>query len=554
MLGGRYLLVRPIARGGMADVWEGYDEVLSRPVATKLLQSHLAEDGIFLERFRREAVTAARLVHPGVVSTFDTGVDGGTAYIVMELVRGFTLRQLLNENGSLQPWLAVAITRQIADVLIYAHQAGLVHRDIKPANILLTDDEWGGLRVKVTDFGIAKATSGLGSDLTRTGIVLGTPKYLSPEQISGKEPDSRADLYSLGVVLFEMLAGAPPFVGNSDMTIALAHLNDRPPRVSSRAGGVPPALDRLVGDLLTKDPQQRVSSAFVVRQRLDELKLSPQPASLATGRRGVVPPAGSGGMNTPRQPDPADRSPSRTATPRSHAALTAVFAATGSAPALAGRSQRQGGGSDQYGGPGTEVLAPTATPPRSSRRRRGPGFVVLGLVVAGAAVAGVLLAGRDKGAPPGRPPTLPVLTQQITSVTPFMLRGAPDDPEGLPLVFDGNPTTAWHTDEYSTANFGNLYPGLGLDIHLTRTGTLHRLVVTSPTDGWAAQTYVSTVPISSGQPVSAWGKPTDSKTGISGSATFDLNGQRGQWVLLWLTHLGASGPPYQATVNEISLT
>ena len=223
----------------MADVWEGHDEVLSRPVAVKLLQAHLAEDGVFLERFRREAVTAARLAHPGVVSTFDTGVDAGTAYIVMELVRGSHVAPAAQRTRATPPWLAVAIARQIADVLMYAHQAGLVHRDIKPANVLLTDDGWGGLRVKVTDFGIAKAGSGLGGDLTRTGIVLGTPKYLSPEQISGKEPDARADLYSLGIVLFEMLAGAPPFVGTTDMATALAHLNDRPPRLSSRAPDAP---------------------------------------------------------------------------------------------------------------------------------------------------------------------------------------------------------------------------------------------------------------------------------------------------------------------------
>ncbi len=151
--------------------------------------------------------------------------------------------------------------------------------------MLLTDDEWGGLRVKVTDFGIAKAGSGLGADLTRTGIVLGTPKYLSPEQISGKEPDARADLYSLGVVLFEMISGAPPFVGNTDMTTALAHLNDRPPRLSSRAPDVPPPLDRLVADLLAKDPQRRVPSAYALRQRLDELGLWAPGPSGGNGRR-----------------------------------------------------------------------------------------------------------------------------------------------------------------------------------------------------------------------------------------------------------------------------
>jgi hypothetical protein len=179
--------------------------------------------------------------------------------------------------------------------------------------------------------------------------------------------------------------------------------------------------------------------------------------------------------------------------------------------------------------------------------------VVLGLVVAGAVVAGVLLVERDKR-PAGRGSAETALTSHITSVSPFMLRGNPDDPQDLPLLFDHNPATAWHTDQYRTANFGNLYPGLGLNIQLSGASTLHRLVVTSPTAGWAAQTYVSATPIAAGQPVSAWGQATDTKTGISGSATFDLAGRRGQFVLLWLTHLSASGPPFQVSINEITLS
>jgi serine/threonine-protein kinase len=538
----------------MADVWEGHDEVLSRPVAVKLLQAHLAEDGVFLERFRREAVTAARLAHPGVVSTFDTGVDMGTAYIVMELVRGRTLRQLLNEAGSLQPWLAVAITRQIADVMVYAHQAGLVHRDIKPANVLLTDDEWGGLRVKVTDFGIAKASTGAGGDLTRTGIVLGTPKYLSPEQIRGMEPDARADLYSLGVVLFEMLTGSPPFAGNTDIATALAHLNERPPRASSRARDVSPALDRLVADLLTKDPQRRVSSASALRQRLDQLDLSPPLLHGATSRRAPGSPAGA--PQSRRGPtDVSYPSVLTASTPRSAAAPTAVLAA-GSASTRPNANHGNGAApppaSDH--GPGPDAMPGNRAHRGLARRRRGPGLVVLGLVVAGVVVAWVLVAGRDKRPSPTRTSGQSAVASHITAVSPFMLSGAPDDPQGLPFLYDGNPATAWHTDQYRTANFGNLYPGLGLAIHLSGTATLHRLVVTSPTSGWAAQTYVSPVAIASGQPVVAWGSPTDTKTGISGSATFDLGRRRGAWVLLWLTHLDATGPPFQATIDEITVS
>ncbi|MGH8922322.1 MAG: protein kinase domain-containing protein, partial [Actinomycetes bacterium] len=240
-LGGRYRLRQPIAVGGMAEVWEGYDETLSRPVAVKVLKTHLAADDSFRERFRREAITAARLVHPNVVATFDTGLDAGTAFIVMELVRGWTLRELLSERGPLPPALAVVITDQIADALGYAHRSGLIHRDVKPANVLLCDDDASMPRVKVADFGIAKATEQLDLDLTQTGMLIGTPKYLSPEQVDGREPDARADLYALGVVLFEMLAGRAPFTAQTDLAVALAHLQELPPLVGSLRPGISPA-------------------------------------------------------------------------------------------------------------------------------------------------------------------------------------------------------------------------------------------------------------------------------------------------------------------------
>ena len=580
ILGGRYLLVRPMARGGMAEVWEGHDEVLSRPVAVKVLRAHLAEDGVFLERFRREAVTAARLAHPGVVSTFDTGVDSGTAYIVMELIRGCTLRELLSDYGPLEPWLAVAIARQIADALAYAHQAGLVHRDIKPANVLLTDDEWGGLRVKVTDFGIAKASTGLGGDLTRTGIVLGTPKYLSPEQIRGKEPDARADLYSLGVVLFEMLTGGPPFVGPTDMATALAHLNDRVPRVSARARSVPPALERLTTDLLAKDPQLRVPSASVLRQRLDASAVAPAPNG-AGGRR-------SGRRHRDMTPtEVVPHLPARNGGPVAAAGISTTAAATrmATAPPLAGATRTGSGASPVPAPPAPPHAPPTdripvdpiaprpaeQPPPgpgsrTSRRRRRAPGLVVLGLVVTGAIVAGVLFYDRQQhhgGASTGSGSSGGASTaasHNIAQVELFMLRGTPDDPQDLPNTFDGNPATYWHTDLYGNATFGNLYPGLGLAIQLKKPANLHHLVVTSTTDGWSAQAYTSSTPVTSGpNRLAAWGSPTATEVGINGSATFSLEGHRGQWVLLWLTNLGHSiqtsfGSKYQAHIDELSVS
>jgi hypothetical protein len=287
LLAGRYRLVAPIARGGMAEVWEGEDGVLSRPVAVKVLQAHLAADAVFLERFRREAVTAARLAHPSIVATFDTGYDQGTAFIVMELIRGRNLRQWLDAHGRMEPAMAVAVAAQVADALAYAHQAGLIHRDIKPANILLFEENWSSVRVKVTDFGIAKAGLG-GGDLTRTGMVLGTPKYLSPEQIRGRDPDPRADLYSLGVVLYEMLVGAPPFVADNDMATALAHLSERVPKPSASVRGLPHGLDRVIADLLAKSPDRRIPTGGELRRRLDALGLVPLalgPAGRARSRR-----------------------------------------------------------------------------------------------------------------------------------------------------------------------------------------------------------------------------------------------------------------------------
>jgi serine/threonine-protein kinase len=246
----------------MAAVWEAEDKVLTRRVAIKVLHPHLAGDDGFRTRFRREAVAAAKLAHPHIVTTYDTGRDGDFAYIVMELVDGTTIARELKSQGPLPVAKAVDVAVQVADALACAHSHGVVHRDVKPANILLREDG----HVKVADFGIAKA--GVGGDLTRTGVVMGTAKYLSPEQVSGNPADAGSDIYALGIVLYEMLSGTPPFIGDTELSTAVARLTAAPGSLRDRRADVPRSLEAVVLRSLARDPAARFQSAEEMRASL----------------------------------------------------------------------------------------------------------------------------------------------------------------------------------------------------------------------------------------------------------------------------------------------
>jgi len=247
LLCGRYRLEHHLASGGMGEVWRATDVSLGRPVAVKLLHDHLGSDPDLVDRFRREARAAARLNHPGIVAVYDTCSDGGRQAIVLQLVEGPTLRTYLDRVGVLSDVQTVTVGVAVADALATAHDAGIVHRDVKPANILL-----GTERAMVTDFGVAKALDE--TDHTATGAMLGSVRYLAPEQVRGATPDGRSDLFSLGVVLFECLSGAVPWDAGTPAATALARL-DTPPR--PLPAGVPPALASVVLRCLAVDPADR---------------------------------------------------------------------------------------------------------------------------------------------------------------------------------------------------------------------------------------------------------------------------------------------------------
>jgi len=258
----RYRLVRRIATGGMGTVYEGLDERLGRRVAVKVLKEEYADDPRSQERFSREARAAAMLNHPHIAQVFDSGQDVGRAFIVMEYIDGPHLGQLLEIEGRLPPWQAVEIAADVCSALGAAHAVGIVHRDVKPSNVLLTPHH----QVKVTDFGIAQAQGQ--AALTGTGMVLGTAHYLSPEQASGQGTTPASDVYSVGVVLFQLLTGSVPFDGDSPVAVALSHVTQEVPPVSDRAPDVPPRVAAAVAHATAKDPRQRFTDASLMEVEL----------------------------------------------------------------------------------------------------------------------------------------------------------------------------------------------------------------------------------------------------------------------------------------------
>lgn len=289
MLQNRYRLEGELARGAMGTIFAATDERLGRRVAIKVPRGALAMDEDFLERFRREALAAAALSHPNIASVFDYGQERGQPFIVMELVQGRDLSQIL-QKGPLAPERATWIAEQVSAALAHAHQAGVIHRDVKPANIIVSEED--GDRVKVTDFGIAKAAGDM--TITATGSMIGTPQYISPEQAQGENATARSDIYSLGIVLYEMLVGAPPFEGGSTVALAMRHVREEVGPPSAVAANVPLELDSVVLRATAKDPELRFHTAGEMLEALgpepesDVFDAKEQPPEATTDPAGVA--------------------------------------------------------------------------------------------------------------------------------------------------------------------------------------------------------------------------------------------------------------------------
>ena len=486
VLGGRYLLEERIASGGMATVWRAHDETLARTVAVKSLHEHLTADEALRERFRREAVAAAKLGHPGIVGIYDTGARADHTYLVMEYVDGETLRDLLAERGRLDIEAAAAIGVQVADALGYAHARGLVHRDVKPANILVARDG----TVKIADFGIAKVAESA-RDLTQTGTVLGTAAYVAPEQVRGDPVDGRADQYGLACVLYEALTGRRPFEAESPMAMAAQRLTEDPLPMRALRPDTPRGLDDVVMRALAREPEGRYVD-------VRDLGAALGPWAPAT--------------------------PAILAAPADDPSASLAEEAAGSEP-----------------------------PARSFLRSEGTWLApVIALLVVAATLIGVGLAtgvlesdrvpsltASDQGAAdPAPEPLLDAAALDVESLEAF----DPPDVDGyeggdgienddqLPYLVDGDADTAWQTERYDDANFGNLKPGVGAILDLGEPHQLASATVQTQTPGISYELRVADEPHADAGQWALAGEVSDAST----TEELPLSAASGRYVLVYV--------------------
>jgi serine/threonine-protein kinase len=466
LLAGRYELQGLAGTGGMSSVYRARDAVLERTVAIKILHEHYSDDPEYVERFRREARSLARLNHPNIVTVIDRGEFEGRQFIVFEHVDGESLKTLVEREGPVPVERALALVHQIARGLAFAHEHGVVHRDVKPHNVLIDED---GV-AKVTDFGIARSLDPA-EGMTETGTLLGTSEYIAPEQAGGRPVDERSDQYSLGVVLYELLTGEPPYRGENFMAVALKHLQEPVPSVRANRPDVPPRLDAIVARSLAKRPEDRFPTTEAMMAALEAARMDARA----------------------REDDP--------------------------------------GGSTQVLERPTAPVPPPAPPlERRPARRKffplplmlllialGVGALVLALVIAGGGTNSLTGGGGDAAAGGARVP--------LTAIADYDPYGdGHEHPEAVSRATDRDASTYWTTETYS----GFSKPGVGIVLDARTAVELSALTVTSDTPGFTARLQGSNRADGGFKTISG------SET-VESSTTFDVRDGPYRYYLVWIT-------------------
>jgi serine/threonine-protein kinase len=490
VLSGRYRLEAKLGSGGMSTVYLARDETLDRSVAVKVMHREMSEQPDQLERFRQEARAVAKISHPNVVSVIDAGEDGGYPYIVFEYVEGETLKQRISRIGALDTQEAIAYAIEVARGLTVAHTRQMIHRDIKPQNILI--DHEG--RAKLTDFGISRQLEQDG--MTATGRVLGTTDYVAPEQAMGRGSDQRSDIYSLGVVLYEMLVGQVPFEADSQVGVAMKHVNEELPDVQRRRPGVSAAVALVVERATAKKPDERYQE---IGEMIDDLSTA---LEVEAARAGST----TGEATSVLDAVPPPKRKLATGNRASWLAIVALLLIGGGvllAVHLIGNGSIGNGGAEK--GKGSEVKVDSATDydPEGD--------------------------GEEVGSKVG-------------------------------LAVDGIPASAWETEHYDSPTFAGTKagpdPGVGIYVTTKSDATPSKMVVRSPTPGWNAEVFAAPA----GSPpadLSGWGEPVGEVANAAGTVEIDLAvKQPSRYFLLWFNKASEARDQegrYQVEISDIKL-
>jgi eukaryotic-like serine/threonine-protein kinase len=488
VLSGRYRLESKLGSGGMSTVYLARDETLQRWVAVKVMHREMSDQPDQLERFRREARAVAQLSHPNVVAVIDAGEDGGHPYIVFEHVEGETLKQRIDRLGRLPVVEAAAYGIEVGRGLAAAHGHRLIHRDVKPQNVLI--DAEG--RAKVTDFGIARSLESDG--LTKTGRVLGTTDYVAPEQAMGQVVDARCDVYSLGVLLYEMLTGEVPFKADTLVGVAMKHVNEEMPDVQERCPGISSALAAVIERSTAKEPKKRYPDMIALLADLE-------------GALEVEVARGGGGT---------------------HGQATNVL------DAIPARRR---------------LLTP--------RRASAAGVALVLAAVAAALLIAALTGNDEPSGSGGAPAGVPIEVTTAQDFDPEGIPAGVEHPDEVENAIDGDPATAWPTETYTTSPSlpDNGKSGVGLVVDAGKPVTARTVTLRSEDGGWDAEIYGSAAGTAP-DTIDGWGGSLGGDNDLSTNHTVQLTATKpSRYYLIWITQLSPAGGPgdYKVELNEVTL-